>query len=113
MTDLEYYNNYEEKLRLEAIEYQQELDLTRQKEDQARKSRLKNAIKEVKSCPASWIRENLKANLNPLFTKQDDGSESLSFGIDNHSLQFSFQNTERYTKKEILDELSKELEMCN
>lgn len=110
MTDLEYYNNYDERLRLEGIE---EFALKIQKEDQAWKSRLKNAIKEVKSCSASWIRENLRANLNPLFTKQDDGSESLSFGIDSHPLQFSFSNTERYNKKDILDELFKELEMCD
>jgi hypothetical protein len=74
--------------------------------------RIKNAIKEVRECRGKWIRENLQANLNPLFTKQKDGSECLSFGVDScYQLQFSFQNTERYNKKDIIEELKELLSL--
>lgn len=73
--------------------------------------RIKNAIKEVKSCNGKWIRENLKKNLNPFFTKLKDGSEELDFGIDScYKLQYQFQNTEKYNKKDIIEKLKEDLE---
>lgn len=74
-------------------------------------NRIKQAIKEVKSCDANWIKENLKGGLNALFTQKNDGSEDLSFGIDScFELQINMFDKPS-TKKELIYQLNEKLEM--
>lgn len=75
------------------------------------KNRIKQAIKEVKSCNANWIKENLKANLNALFNEKNDGSEELSFGISSFNTLQVNMNDKPATKKELIYQLQEILEM--
>jgi len=68
--------------------------------------RVLSAIEETKKYQPNWIRENLKANLNPMFKYRNDGRVELVFGIDSsYEVQLNFQNSGKFNKRDIINAL--------
>ncbi|MDQ8012963.1 MAG: hypothetical protein REI96_10975 [Flavobacterium nitrogenifigens] len=70
-----------------------------------------SAIEATEKYQPAWVRENLKANLNPKFKFTADGKADLVFGNDEIcELELNFKDSGKYHKRHIMEALQAKFE---